>query len=149
MVLAAAAGLIIILTNQSGDPDPNADPGTTEVGTSTGGPLTRSYPSMSFTTDPADAAAQQEAQKSAESWAAAMNTPDVETAKKFMCQKDQKFTERQLLKDIKLGSMKMGDARVRGGTGGVPLSMKNTGGEDISITVPLVRESDSWRICVG
>lgn len=149
VVLAAVAGLIIILTNDSGNDEPISDPGPTSPGTSAAGPLTRAYPSMSFTTDPADAAAQQEAQQSAESWVSAMNISDVDTAKQFMCGKDQQITERALLKDIEVGSMEIGDARVRGSDGGVPLRLKTSDGKDISLTAPMVLESGSWKICLG
>lgn len=148
-VVLAAAGLIIILTNRPGDDDRTAGPGTVGSGTSAAGPLTRSYPSMSFTTDPADAAAQQKAQQSAESWVAAMNKSDVDTAKTFMCVRNQRINKGDLLKGIEVGSMEIGDARVRGKNGGVPLRMKSSAGKDISLTAPLVLESDSWTICLG
>lgn len=149
VVLAAAAGLIIVLTNRGGDDDPTAGPGTTGAVSSSAGPLTRAYPTMSFTTDPADADAQQQAQKSAASWVAAMNESDVEGAKEFMCRANQEYTEQELLNGIEVGSMEIGDARVRGEDGGVPLTMKGSDGKEISLTAPMVLESDSWQICLG
>lgn len=143
VVIAAAAALVIILTKSGGQQaDPAPPPATLTDGT------IRAYPSLTFTTSPADSQAQKQAQQTAQSWVTAVNKPDIEAAVEFMCERNQRITERQLLQGIEPGSFKAGQVAINGKKGVLPLTLTTSKGQTTSASLPLVQE-DGWKVCLS
>lgn len=143
VVIAVAAALVIILTKSGGR---QADP-TTPAATLTDGTI-RAYPSLIFTTSPEDAQAQTQAQQTAQSWVTAVNKPDIKAAAAFMCERNQRITENQLLQGVKPGSFKAGTVAVNGRKGVLPLTVTTADGRTTSASLPLVQE-DGWKVCLS
>lgn len=153
VVLGAATALIIVLTNR--DSGNTADPGPTGGGTETVGaadPGIREYPSFEVSIDPAEEQArqqtQQQAQQVADSWVQALNIPDIDTAVGFMCQANQSVTESQLLAGIEPGSLATGTVVIQGKRARMPLTFRETSGEEVDSALPMRLEDDAWKVCL-
>jgi hypothetical protein len=144
IVLAAAAVVIVLLTNNdSGTP---ADPASTEpqtVGT------IRAYPSLEFTTDPAEAESQKRAQQVGEAWVKAVNAQDLEAATRQMCARNAGISAGELFGGLEQGSMKPGNAAVNGKKGSFGITYSSTNAGEQTGAVPMVLEDDSWTICLA
>jgi len=143
VVAAAVVIAAVIVISKSGDGGGNADP--TSIADTSG--AIRPYPSQSFSTDPRDAVSRQQAQQVAQGWVAAVNNSDVDKATSLMCLKDKNVSGRELFGGIKAGSIKAGEVSIRGKKGSMPVTLTTSGGDDTSVTLPMVLE-DSWKVCL-
>lgn len=109
--------------------------------------LTRTYPSLDVSTDPAKAQDQAAAKKVADDWADAINARDEDGLRSTMCSANGSLDLTALARQIDSGTMKVTAVTVSGEKGLATISFSSDG-KDSEGGVPLLQESGDWKICL-
>lgn len=109
--------------------------------------LTRTYPSLDVSTDPAKAQDQAAAKKVADDWADAINARDEDGLRSTMCSANGSLNLTGLAGQIDSGTMKVTAVSVSDDKGLATISFSSAG-KDSEGGVPLLQESGDWKVCL-
>ncbi|WP_353651190.1 hypothetical protein ABLG96_10065 [Nakamurella sp. A5-74] len=139
VIAAVTVGIIVFTAKDAAPPQQSVPPPSFA--------LTRTYPSLVVSTDPAKAHEQAAAKEVADDWAKAINDRDEDGLRSTMCSANASMNLSALAEQIDAGTMEVTSVAVSGADGLANIAFA-TDGKDSEGGVPLAQESGDWKICL-
>ncbi|MEJ7649559.1 MAG: hypothetical protein WKF57_11080 [Nakamurella sp.] len=140
VIAAVTVGIIVFTSKDTTAPPQQSVPPPSFA-------LTRTYPSLVVSTDPAKAQEQAAAKEVADDWAKAINDRDEDGLRSTLCSANASMNLSALAEQIDAGTMEVTSVAVSGDAGLANIAFSSEG-KDSEGGVPLVQESGDWKICL-